>query len=407
MKTLIIGAGPAGLNCALHAVSPSNEVIVIDRNEKAGKKIYITGKGRCNVTNACGVNDMIKNVVTNPKFLYSSFNYFSSKDTIDFFESHGVPLVIERGNRVFPKSYHASDITKCLVDECEKRGVKISYRDKANKITYVDGKYEVIASENKYVVDNLVICTGGLSYPGTGSTGDGYKIAEQFGHSIVALVPALSALKLKDNIPYQLNKMVFKNVTLNVKDGKWKHSEFGDLFFDHNTLDGPISITISSLINRRDKENIELELDLKSSLSEEQLDQRLLREINDNGNRNLYFLLRALMPLDFIPLFKEKTNLDSYKKCSELTSEERKILIRYLKHFPLAYDGLDDIKKCIVTSGGVNVKEIDSKTMESKLQPGLYFAGEVIDVDAFTGGFNIQIGLSTGALAGNSIKNKN
>ena len=281
-------------------------------------------------TNNSSNNDIIKNVVSNPKFLYSALNYFGSKDTIDFFENHNVPLVIERGNRVFPKSYHASDITKGLVDECIKRGVKLVYREKANAINIKDGKFEVIASENKYLVDNLVIATGGLSYPGTGSTGDGYKFAKEFSHSIVPLVPGLSSIKIKENIPYALNKFTFKNVTLSVSDGKWKHSEFGDLMFDHSRLDGPISLTISSLINRRDKDNIKLELDLKSALSEEKLDERIIREAKVNASHNVFFLLKMMLPVEFIPLFLEKCPIDSYKKCGELTTNDRKLLINSL-----------------------------------------------------------------------------
>lgn len=406
MKTLIIGAGPAGLSAAYHSACEGNEVILIERNEKAGRKLYITGKGRCNVTNNCNNEDIIKNVISNPKFLYSSLSSFSSKDTIEYFESHNVKLVTERGNRVFPASYHASDITKALVEGCLEKGVKIIYREKANKITLVNGLFEVIASENRYLVDNLVIATGGLSYPTTGSTGDGYKFAKEFGHTICELVPGLSAIKLKENIPYKLNKMLFKNVKIIVSDGKWKHEEFGDIMFDSNTLDGPISLTVSSLINRRIKENIHLELDLKPALDEEKLDDRLLREISKNASHNIFYLLKQIMPIDFIPWFLEKCPLDSYKKCGDMSVSERKTLIRTIKHFPLTYDGLVDIKRAIVTSGGINVKEINAKTMESKIVPNLYFAGEVIDVDALTGGFNIQIALSTGALVGKTIKSK-
>lgn len=406
MKTLIIGAGPAGLSAAYHASCDGNEVILIERNEKAGRKLYITGKGRCNVTNNCSNEDIIKNVISNPKFLYSALSSFSSKDTISFFESHKVKLITERGNRVFPETYHASDITKALVEACKEKGVKIVYREKANKITYKDGQFEVIASENRYVVDNLVISTGGLSYPTTGSTGDGYKFAKEFGHLIIEPVAGLSAIKIKENIPYKLNKMTFKNVKLSAFDGKWKHEEFGDLMFDHNTLDGPISLTISSLINRRNIDNVKLELDLKPALDEEKLDVRLLRDIKEDSSHNVFYLLRGMMPIDFIPLFLEKCHVDSYKKCGDLTQSERKMIVNCLKHFSLTYDGLQDVKYSIITSGGVSTKEINSKNMESKLIPNLYFAGEVIDVDALTGGFNIQIALSTGALVGKSIKNK-
>jgi len=402
MKTIVIGAGASGLIAAASAAKNKNSVILLEHNEKAGKKIYITGKGRCNLSNADKNEDFMKNVVTNSKFLYSALNFFSSKDTIDFFESRGVPLAVERGNRVFPKSYHASDITKVLLDECKLYNVVIRYKENVSAISK-NGDFFVVTSNNQtYTADNVILCTGGLSYPLTDSTGDGYLFAQKFGHTIVDPKPALCPIKIKNTISDTLHDFTLKNVSLHVFNDKFDMKEFGELTFLRGAISGPITLTISSYLTHQENQNVLIEIDLKPALTYEQLDNRLLKEIKGNINGQYYELLKTLMPFELIPLFVIATNIDYKKPNNALTKEERKVIIMKLKQFPLEYAGLDIIDHAIITSGGVNVKEINPKTMESKIVPNLYFAGEIIDVDALTGGYNMQIALSTGKLAGDS-----
>lgn len=401
MKVLVIGAGPAGLMCAYQANSNGHKVVLIEKNEKAGKKIYITGKGRCNITNACNEEEFIKNVVTNPKFMYSAINYFSCNDTIDFFESRKVSLVVERGNRVFPKSYHASDITKALLTACE--NVDIHLNEEVKKITKKDGIFIVLTNKDEYIVDKVAITTGGVSYPSTGSTGDGYKFAKEFGHTIVSPVSALNGLIVKEKIPSALKDFTLKNVSLIAKCGKHNKEEFGELTFLSNGLGGPISLSISSLINRFEPKDVKLYVDLKPPLTHEMLDSRIVRDIAKKPNVTFISFLRGFMPAAIIPLFIEKVKIEADKMMHSLTVEERKRMVNCLKGLEFTFVSLDKIERAIVTSGGVSVKEVNAKTMESKLVEGLYFAGEVLDLDAYTGGFNMQIALSTGKLAGNSI----
>lgn len=403
MKTLIIGAGPAGLITGIFAAKQNNKVIILEKNEKAGKKIFITGKGRCNVTNNCQEDQFINNVVSNARFLYSAVNQFSPQDTMDLLENNGVKLVVERGNRVFPASYHASDITNCLLSMCKKHNVEINYNEKVLDIYKKDNLFYVKTMVKTYIVDNLVIATGGKSYKSTGSTGDGYIFAQKFGHTIIETVPALSAIKVKEDIS-KLNGLTLKNVTLNVKCNKWKHSEFGELIFRDNLLDGPIVLSVSSLINRLN--NVHIELDLKPALDEAKLQNRIARDIDSFPKWKVYDLLKSLLPIEFINYFATIASLDLNQNCNCFSLLERNLLINYLKHFPFTYLGLNDIDRAIVTAGGINVKEIDAKTMESKIESNLYFAGEIIDVDAFTGGFNMQIAFSTGATAGKAINDK-
>ena len=401
MKVLIIGAGPAGLMCAHQASLKGHEVIIIEKNEKAGKKIYITGKGRCNITNDCSETEFIKNVVSNPKFMYSAINSFSCSNTIDFFESRKVPLVVERGNRVFPKSYHASDITKALLDAC--RDVDIHLNETVKNIYKEGNDFIVITNKSEYVVDKVVIATGGISYPSTGSTGDGYSFARSFGHTIVEPVAGLNGLIVKEKISPTLKDFTLKNVSLIAKCGKKTIEEFGELTFLSNGLGGPISLTISSLINRFNPKEVKLFIDLKPPLSNETLDARIVKDIAKKPNVTYISFLRGFMPAAIIPLFLEKTKIPSDKMMHSFTVEERKIMVSNLKGLEFSFVSLDKIDRAIITSGGVSVKEVNAKTLESKKVSGLYFAGEVLDLDAFTGGFNMQIALSTGYLAGNSL----
>lgn len=406
MKTIVIGAGPAGLIAASKAANKNNQVILLEKNEKAGKKLFITGKGRCNVTNACSEREFIENVVVNPKFMFSAINHFNSKAAMDFFESNGCPLVVERGNRVFPESYKAYDITDALVSECRLKGVSLRFNENVKKIEKVDEKFKIETSKGHYQADYLIIATGGMSYPLTGSTGDGYKFAESFNHSIIEPVPALTGIRIEEDIPHRMVGFTLKCVSLNVKDGKWKHSEFGELTFYNDYIDGPIVISTSSLINRRAVENVELEIDLKPALDEETLMARINRDIEKRPNDFVGNLLEGLMPRSFMDFFLENTFFDVDERCTSFSKAKRLELVQALKHFKLTYLGLNGFERAVVTSGGVSTREISSSTMESKIVPNLYFAGEVIDVDCYTGGFNIQTALSTGALAGDIIRAK-
>lgn len=392
-RIICIGAGASGLFFALNAKNDDNEVILIDSNSKVGRKMYISGKGRCNITNNCDSRQFINNVVRNPKFLYSAINRFSSADTISFFNEHDCPLKTERGNRVFPVSDRSSDIIDCLFKECRRRKVDIRFDEKAEKIVKEENIYRVICKNNTYEADRLVIATGGKSYPSTGSTGDGYKFAREFGHKITELKSALCPIRIKEVIRHNMLDLTLRNVSLTCRSNRFDKTLFGDLEFLPGSISGPIALSMSSLINRLDE--VEMYLDLKPALDEEKLDKRLLREIEKNPNRDLRYLLGTLLPSSFIEFFVENSATDTTLILNSLTKEKRLKLLNDLKHFKLTYEGLEDIEKGIVTSGGVDVGEIDPKTMESKISKGLYFIGEVLDVDAFTGGFNLQIALST------------
>ena len=392
-RIICIGAGASGLFFALNAKNDNNEVILIDSNSKVGRKMYISGKGRCNITNNCDSRQFINNVVRNPKFLYSAINRFTPADTISFFNEHDCPLKTERGNRVFPVSDRSSDIIDCLFRECRRRKVDIRFDEKAEKIVKEENIYRVICKNNTYEADRLVIATGGKSYPSTGSTGDGYKFAREFGHKITELKSALCPIRIKEVIRHNMLDLTLRNVSLTCRSNRFDKTLFGDLEFLPGSISGPIALSMSSLINRLDE--VEMYLDLKPALDEEKLDKRLLREIEKNPNRDLRYLLGTLLPSSFIEFFVENSATDTTLILNSLTKEKRLKLLNDLKHFKLTYEGLEDIEKGIVTSGGVDVGEIDPKTMESKISKGLYFIGEVLDVDAFTGGFNLQIALST------------
>ena len=407
-KVLIVGGGPSGLMCGVKA-SRNNEVIIIEKNEKVGKKIYITGKGRCNVTNNCSNQEFINNVVTNPKFLYSAINHFSCGDTMNFFEEKGVKLVTERGNRVFPYSYHASDITKALLNTCLDNNVKINYLENVIKIGKENDKFFVTTNKSTYLVDKVVVATGGMSYPQTGSTGDGYLFAKGFNIDIVNPTPGLVPLLVKDEFPKELYNFTFKNVKLSAffkSSNRLIHSEFGELMTMKGSIGGPIALTMSSIINKINVNDILLELDLKPALNEEKLENRInndIVELRKKANSNAYILLRGLVPSSLIPMVLKRIGVESSLLIKSFSHEIIVRLINVLKHFKLEYAGLDSFSRAIITSGGISVKEINPKTMEVKKIPGLFFVGEVLDVDAFTGGFNMQIALSSGACCGDYL----
>lgn len=402
MDIIVVGGGASGLFFSLNASKKGHNVTVIERNEKVGKKLFITGKGRCNVTSDSDNKTIMNHIVNNPKFLYSALNRWSSVDTINFFSSHGCPLVTERGNRVFPQSGKSYDIIRTLHSECIKEGVIFIYKERVMS-AYKNNERFVVKTQNGRIFqsDALVIATGGKSYAATGSSGDGYHLASSFSHHIISPVGALVPLKVKETIPSSLFNLTLKNVTLKASGEKFSFSEFGDLEFLPSSLTGPIALTLSSYINRKD--NVKLELDLKPALSEEQLTNRILREIKEKRNSVVLDLLKTLLPISFISLFLSKCDVEENKSLDVLLKEERDKIVLYLKHFPFTYAGLDNIDHAIVTSGGVDVKEINPSTMESKLVKNLFFIGEVIDVDALTGGFNIQIAFSSAYLASEAL----
>ena len=399
MKVVIIGAGPSGLMCAINASKNGHDVTILEKNEKAGKKIYITGKGRCNITNNCDVNEFMNNVVRNNRFLYSAINTFKPIDTISFFEDRGVPLVTERGNRVFPLSYKASDITRVLTNECQKNKVRIYYHSDIYKIEKVKEKF--IVSYNKILqieADKLVIATGGLSYPLTGSTGDGYTYAKQFGHSIVDTYPSLCCLRVSDKVSYDADGLTLKNVSLHAYNDKVKYSFDGEMNFAKGIIDGPIVLKLSTLI--QEEKNLRLFVDLKMALTKEQLNERLIRDFSQNPNLSLKEELGKLLPPQMIKDFITRIKMEPSIKLNSIRKEQRERIVSYLKRYDLDYLGLGGYNRAIVTRGGISIKEVNPKTFESKIIPNLYFVGEVLDVDAFTGGFNMQIALSTGFTCG-------
>lgn len=393
MKIAIIGGGPAGMMCAIKAAE-NHQVTIFEKNEKLGKKLFITGKGRCNLTNYCDEREFLKNIVNNSSFMYSSIYSFSPFTTYYYFEELGLPLKVERGNRVFPASDKSSDVIKAYEKKLKDLGVKINLNYEVTSIEKVDGKF-IINGREKF--DKVVIASGGISYKLTGSTGDGYKFAKDFGHKVIDQVPGLIGINLKNN--FSLAGLTLKNVELKVlKDKKILSREFGEMLFTHRGISGPIVLTTSSKINRL--KDFEMYLDLKPALDPEKLDARILRDFHENQNKNLENVMKSLLPRDLIIYVLEGAGISGDKKVNQITKEDRESLVKTIKNFELKFDSLDDIDRAIVTSGGVDVKDIDPKTMESKKVSGLYFIGEVLDLDGLTGGFNIQIANSTGYSCG-------
>ena len=411
-KILIIGAGAAGSMAAIFAAKSGNEVIVFEKNAKTGKKIYITGKGRCNITNAVGNDELIKNTIRNPKFMYSAFSVFTSEDVIRFFEEMGCPVKIERGNRAFPVSDHSSDVIKALDMAMEKAGVRVRYNTPVEGLITNEDGTEIVGirlRDGKTVKgDRVIVATGGLSYKSTGSTGDGYEFAKQVGHTIKDLRPSLVALVAKEKYIRDLQGLSLKNVRVSVKNGKkLLFDELGEMLFTRDGVSGPLILSASSIAGDLFyTEGGVLNIDLKPALSVDELDARLLRDFTEFKGKALKNALDKLLPKSLIPVFLERTRIDIEKKAGDLTKSERSVIIDLLKHFTLQITGLKGYEEAVITKGGVSVKEINPKTMESKLVKGLYFVGEVLDVDALTGGFNLQIAWSTGVVAGGDIYNQ-
>lgn len=392
---------------ALGAAEAGHRVTILEQNEKLGKKIYITGKGRCNLTNACDTEEIFAHVPRNAKFLYSAIYTYDNFRVMDFFEANGMPVKTERGNRVFPVSDHSSDVISTLQKALEKAGVEVLLHTKVTEILSKDGKITGVRLKNgeKRTADAIILATGGKSYSSTGSTGDGFVFAEQLGHKIEEPVPSLVPMTVLEDYCMQMQGLSLRNVQATIREsGKVFFEEFGEMLFTHFGVSGPLMLSASSVVNDRlRKKNLSLTIDLKPALSEEQLDARILRDFEENKNRQFKNSVKGLLPAKMIPVVISLSGIDPEKKINGITKQERKKLVECIKAFPLTLTGLRGFNEAIITRGGVSVKQVDPSTMESKLVKGLYFAGEILDVDAYTGGFNLQIAWSTGYLAGSSI----
>ena len=410
---IVVGGGAAGMFAAIAAAKNGHQVTLYEKNEKLGKKIFITGKGRCNITNAADMEELFDAVVTNSKFLYSSFYGYTNQNVIDFFEDAGVPVKIERGNRVFPISDHSSDVIRALEREMKKVGVKVCLNTEVKSVEAEKGKFNkvVLKDTTTQTADACIVATGGLSYRSTGSTGDGFRFAENVGHKVTQCFPSLVPMETKEPWICELQGLSLRNVEAKILDGKKElYKDFGEMLFTHFGVSGPLIISASSYVGKKfmdkngQKKELTLEIDLKPALTEEQLDQRVLRDFEENHNRQFKNAITKLFPTKLIPVMLELGGIDPEKKVNSKEKEERKQFVHLIKHFRMTLTGLRDYPEAIITKGGVNVKEIDPGTMESKLVKGLYFAGEVLDLDALTGGFNLQIAWSTGYAAGNAIQ---
>ena len=399
---IVVGGGAAGMFAAIAAAKNGHQVTLYEKNEKLGKEIFITGKGRCNITNAADMEELFDAVVTNSKFLYSSFYGYTNQNVIDFFEDAGVPVKIERGN-----------VIRALEREMKKVGVKVCLNTEVKSVEAEKGKFNkvVLKDTTTQTADACIVATGGLSYRSTGSTGDGFRFAENVGHKVTQCFPSLVPMETKEPWICELQGLSLRNVEAKILDGKKElYKDFGEMLFTHFGVSGPLIISASSYVGKKfmdkngQKKELTLEIDLKPALTEEQLDQRVLRDFEENHNRQFKNAITKLFPTKLIPVMLELGGIDPEKKVNSIEKEERKQFVHLIKHFRMTLTGLRDYPEAIITKGGVNVKEIDPGTMESKLVKGLYFAGEVLDLDALTGGFNLQIAWSTGYAAGNAIQ---
>lgn len=404
-KVIVIGGGAAGMFAAISAAENGADVILFEKNDRLGKKLRITGKGRCNVTNDCSTEEFLQNVPSNPRFLYSALNTLSTQDVKDFFESEGVPLKTERGKRVFPVSDKAEDIVSALVKACRTRGVKI-INEKVSSLVINEEKINgVITEGGEYSADAVIVCTGGRSYTRTGSDGDGYVFARSAGHTVTPLLPSLVPIVCAGKLCPSLQGLSLKNVSLSITDKNTKkevYSDFGEMMFTHFGITGPMVLSASAHIPDISSGKYEARINLKPALDEKTLDARILSDFTKYSNKDLINALDDLLPKKLIPVAVSLSGIDPRKKINSITREERQSLISVIRGLKLSLTGFRPLEEAIITKGGVCVKEIDPKTMASKKCAGLYFAGEVIDVDAYTGGFNLQIAFATGKLAGQS-----
>lgn len=410
-KVLVIGGGAAGMMAAYHAAAGGNSVTLLEQNEKLGKKLFITGKGRCNLTNAGEMEELFANVMSNRKFLYSAFYAFDNGQVISFFEEQGLHTKVERGNRVFPQSDHSSDVIAALRRGLDRVGVTVKLHTKVDRLLIAEGlvKGVKLSDGTKISADAVIVATGGLSYPSTGSTGDGLRMAESCGHRLVACTPSLVPFETKETWVKDLQGLSLRNVSVSIFHGKKKlYEDFGEMLFTHFGVSGPLILSASGSIKPKlFSERLKILIDLKPALSEEQLDQRVLRDFDEMKNKQFRNALGHLLPSKMIPVLIELSGIHPDKKVNEISKEERKHLVYLLKHLPLTIKGLRGWNEAIITKGGISVKDVNPSTMESKLVQGLYFCGEVLDLDALTGGYNLQIAWSTGYLAGISISQNN
>lgn len=405
-KVIVVGGGAAGMMAAIRSAERGHRVCLMERNEKLGKKLYITGKGRCNLTNACETEAFFRNVLRNPKFLYSAFYQFTNGQAVDFFEKNGCQTKTERGQRVFPVSDHASDVIAALKRKLEKEHVEIRLGCQVEEILQKEGKAVGVRLRDKSIryADHIIIATGGRSYPSTGSTGDGYRFAQELGHRIIEPVPVLVPFETAENWVKELQGLSLKNVAVTIKKGKKKlYEDFGEMLFTHFGVSGPLLLSASSVAGGSKEFPLELFIDLKPALTKEQLDRRILRDFEENTNKSFKNAVQKLFPSRLIPVMITLSQIHGEKKVHEITREERMHFAEQIKCLPVTLTGVRDFSEAIVTRGGVCVKDVNPSTMESKRVSGLSFAGEVLDVDALTGGFNLQIAWSTGYLAGESI----
>lgn len=404
-RIIVVGGGAAGLMASGAAAENYGDVLLLERNDKVGRKIMITGKGRCNVTNNTDdINELISNIPGNGRFLYSAFSSFDSTDTMNFFEDYGVPLKVERGKRVFPVSDKSVDIVDALNTFITDSGVKRK-QERVTELIISNGEVKGVKCESgkTYGADKVIIATGGMSYPSTGSTGDGYSLAESAGHTVTELRPSLSALKCREGFCSDCMGLSLKNVAIRVTDTKRKkeiYSDFGEMLFTHFGVSGPMILSASANMREMEKARYEIFIDMKPALSAEKLEARVLRDFSENTNKSIANVLPALLPKSIIPAVLKLSGIKASEKVNQITKESRKKLVDTVKNLKLTVLDFYDISAAVITAGGIKTGEINPKTMESKLVKGLYFAGEIIDCDGYTGGFNLQIAFSTGYLAG-------
>lgn len=408
MKVIVIGAGAAGMIAAGHAAELGHTVDIYEKNNMAGKKIRITGKGRCNITNASDVEEHIENTPGNPYFMYSALYKLSPHNMIELIEKLGVPTKVERGKRVFPVSDHAADVSEALLGYMKKNGVRVHLEKGVNDIVIDKGHVVGIVTDDGKTVysDSVIVATGGLSYPGTGSTGDGYKFAKKAGHTVMPLLPSLVPLKSDDWFCSELMGLSLKNTAIVIKNSKGKtiYKDFGEMLFTHFGVSGPMILSASRHLLGRFDEEMTLYIDMKPALDQKTLDSRILKDFEKYINKDLKNALNDLLPQKIIPIIISLSGIDEAKKIHDITKEERKRLAELIKGLPVHLTGTAGFNEAVVTSGGINTDEIDPSTMESKIVKGLYFAGEILDVDAYTGGFNLQIAFSTGYTAAEGLE---
>ena len=411
MKVIVIGGGPAGMMAAITAAENGYKVTLLEKKERLGRKLLITGKGRCNITSSLPIEEFIQNTPGNGQFLYSCFKNYTNKDIIQFLKEEGLEVKEERGNRIFPVTDKSLDVLECFKNKLKKLNVDIRYNSRVTEIIPKESNLQVKTEKDIFEAEKVILATGGKSYPLTGSTGDGYKLAEKLGHTVTKIRPSLVPLESYDkNICKSLQGLSLRNVQIELKNkenNKIIYEDFGEMLFTHFGVSGPVILSGSAHLVRfknieefLKKRNIVLKIDFKPALSEEKLDDRILRDFAELKNKQFKNSLDKLLPQKLIPVIIEKSNIDPEKRVNEINKKERKNLVKLLKNFEIDISNFRPIEEAIITSGGINIKEINPKTMESKLVKGLYFAGEIIDVDSYTGGFNLQIAYSTGYTAG-------